>query len=493
MIGSTANLNNAFDPMLALRAVRKRWVLALLVLIAGGAVGILAALQIKPKFESDASLLVQLGRESAGLDPTATTGEMTPIYETREQELNSALEVMQSRKLLEAVLAVIGEDIILKPERFDFNTWQQSLQDATWSELDPELRHHSDKTKELAIAVLHRTVNLGVSRSSNVMSLSSTAVTPELAQAITTTMLEAFRKEHVRLYKSRGFDFFTEQVRMLDFQLNEAREAVIVRKNELGVMSIDGERVRLEDELTALEKSMQASGPDLAGALAAIQVYEQTIKSLPDRTQPHDATDTLRKTLNELEQQRSMLLTKYMPRHHRVEAVEHQIATLNEQLADPKNKNAANPTLRELEIALANERAKVSALEASIIEQRKTQALLRVQLTRLNDAEVGMAMLADQVNELTAAKSKATLKLDQARVLDRLSAEQISNIRIVQPPTFNPTSMSPSRSMVALGGLFVGLVAALIIPALIEFALWYLQIVKTSVVDDSEGMLSCGG
>lgn len=467
--------------------------LACLILIAGGAVGLFAALQIKPKFESEASLLVQLGRESAGLDPTATTSDFTPIYETREQELNSALEVMQSRKLLEAVLEVIGEDVILQPDLFDFEKWQQALEETDWEDLDPERLHHSDKNKELAIESLYRTINLGVSRSSNVMSLSSTAIKPDLAQAITTTMLQAFRKEHIRLNKTRGYDFFDEQVRMLNAQLNHAREAVVVRKNELGVMSIEGERVRLEDELTALEKSMQASVPDLAGSVAAIQVYQETIKSLPERTQPHDATDTLRKTLNELEQQRSMLLTKYMPRHHRVEDVETQIATLNQQLTDPKNRNAANPTLRELEIALANEKARVSSLQASIKEQRKTQALLRVELTRLNDAEVGMARLSDQVNELTAAKSKATMKLEQARILARLSADQISNIRVVQPPTFNPTSMSPSRSLVAIGGLFVGFMAALIIPALIEFALWYLQIVKTSVVDDSEGLLSCGG
>ena len=482
----------AFNPLDAVRACVRWWVLSLAVFVTTVLMSLLVALQIKPKYESEASLFVRLGRESAGLDPTATTTEITPIYETREQELNSALEVMQSRKLLEAVLSVVGEQAVLNPDTFDVHQWQQALADTKWPELDPERLHHSDPQRERAIAALHKAIELETSQTSSVMGLSTVAASPQLAQAITRTMLDAFRTEHVRLNRTHGLAFFNEQVRMLQSQLDDARAAVTSRKNDLGVMSIDGERSRLEDELTALEKQQHIDVSDLSGARASVAVYERAVRELPERTQPHDASDTLRKKLYELQQQRRKLLSTFNENHFRVRDVEAEIELLNQQMQDPANRNAANPTLRELEVSLAGEQAKVARLEASLEELRRSRSELRDQLTRLNNAEAEMSRLKDRVAEIQAAKIKATVKQEEARVLDELSEERISNIQVVQPATFNPVSQSPSRFLVVAGGTVVGLAAAFVIPAVLEFVLWYVRLFAASPQEESEGALVCG-
>lgn len=482
----------AFNPLDAVRACVRWWPLSLAILVTTVVLSLLMAAQIKPKYESEASLFVRLGRESAGLDPTATTTEITPIYETREQELNSALEVMQSRKLLEAVLSVVGEQAVLNPAMFDVQQWRQKLATTEWPELDPERLHHSDPQRERAIAALHRAIDLETSQSSSVMGLSSVAGSPQLAQAITRTMLDAFRTEHVRLNRTHGLAFFSEQVRMLQAQLDTARAAVTSRKNHLGVMSIDGERARLEDELTALEKQLHTELSDLSGARASVAVYERAVRDLPERTQPHDAADTLRKKLYELQQQRRKLLSTFNDNHFRVRDADAEIELLRQQMQDPANRNAANPTLRELEVSLAGERAKVAQLQASLEELRRSQRQLRDQLTRLNNAEADMSRLLDRVAEIQAAKVKATVKQEEARVLDELSAERISNIQVVQPPTFNPVSQSPARSLVVVGGIIVGLAAALVIPAVLEFVLWYVRLFAAPPQEESEGALVCG-
>lgn len=492
IVSQTSLTANAFNPLVAVRACVRWWWLSLVIAIMAVALSLLFALQIKPKFESEASLFVRLGRESAGLDPTATTTEITPIYETREQELNSALEVMQSRKLLEAVLGVIGEEVVLNPDRFDSSAWQLALKTTEWPELDPERQHHSDEQRERAIEILYKAIDLETSQSSSVMGLTSVAATPELAQAITRTMLNAFRTEHVRLNRTNGLAFFSEQVRMLQFQLDEARAAVTSKKNALGVMSIEGERARLEDELTAVEKQLHTVVSDVSGARASVRVYETSIQRLPERTQPHDAADTLRKKLHELQQKRRKLQSTYNDHHFRVVDVNDEIRLLNEQLLDPANRNAANPTLRELEVSLAGQQALVAQLDAGIIELRNAQTKLRQQLTALNNAEADMSRLKDRVAEVAAAKVKATVKREEARVLDELSQERISNVKVVQPPTFNPVSQSPSRSLVVIGGAFVGLVAAFIVPAILEFALWYIRLFTTTSPDESESVLICG-
>ncbi len=491
------NFSDAFGPMLAVRAWRRRWPLALATFVTIGAMAGFATMQIKPKFESEASLYVQLGRESAGLDPTATTGEVAPIYETREQELNSALEVMESRKLLEAVIAVIGEEVILNPARFNFEAWQQALQEADWEELNPDILHRSNKQKELAVESLYRSITLEVEQSSNVIGVVSTAGTPDMAQAITRTMLDAFRKEHVRLNQTHGLDFFLQHVATLQTKLDEARLRLTDRKSELGIMSIEGERARLEDLLTAVEKQLNVAEPDLLGAIASTEVMEREVKALPERTQPHDATDTLRKKLHELEQRHGAMLTKFTEKHFRVRDLQSEIQLVRAQLIDPGNRNAANPTLRELEVALVNDRTRVAQTAATIEKLNLQRDDLRGRLMNLNNSEAEMLALQDSIDELKAATVKATEKLEQARILDELSQQHISNIRVVQPPTFNPTSLSPSRSLVLLAGVVIGGIAAVVVPAIVEFIFWYLNMLRSPNKFDAPGndseVLVCGG
>ena len=495
---TSANFSDAFDPMLALRAWRKRWVLTLATFVTISAMAGVATMQIKPKFESEASLYVRLGRESAGLDPTATTGEVAPIYETREQELNSALEVMQSRKLLEAVIAVIGEEAILDPTEFSFEQWQTSLAAAEWAELDPDVLHRSNRQKELAVEKVYKSISLEVEQSSNVIGVTSSAATPDLAQAITRTMLDAFQAEHVRLNQTHGVQFFQTHVDSLQGKLDAARLKLSGRKTELGIMSIEGERARLEDLLTAVEKQLHIAVPDLEGARASTKVIEREVKALPDRTQPHDATDTLKKKLHELEQKHGVLLTKFTPKHFRVRDVQAEIDLVKNQLVDPSNRNVANPTLRELEVALVNDRSKVALTAALIDKLQLQQSQLRKKLISLNDAEAEMLALKDSVDELKAASVKATAKLEEAQILDKLTQERISNIKVVQPPTFNPVSMSPSRSLVLAAGVVVGVIASLVLPAIVEFGFWYLNVLRSPREGDvigghAEGVVTCGG
>ncbi len=475
MDANSKKLDDAFDPRMALRAafVWKR--LALAVFLTTTGIAALSVLRIKPAYESEASMIVRLGRESAGLDPTATTSEITPIYETREQELNSALEVMQSRKLLEAVIGVIGEDVVLNPTRFNFDAWQESLRDTTWPELDPEKIHRSNARHELAVEKIYKAVSLEVGRSSSVIGVACKAATPEMAQAITKTLVDAVQAEQVRLNETHGLDFFAGQVQMLQDKLQASRRLINDRKNELRVTTLEGERARLEDLLTAMEKELHILIPKLQGASAAVEVMTHEVASMPDRTQPNDATDMLRKKLHELQLNRATMLMRLTENHFRVQDVTQEIQLVEQQLQDPKNRNAANPTLRELEVTLAGERTKVAETEAQISAYREEISKIHTQLTLLNNAEAQMMALADREGELRAALTKATGKLEQARMLDELSREHISNIHVVQPATFNPVSISAPRSLVLIAGLLIGCVAAFVVPAVVEFGTWYLR------------------
>ena len=70
------------------------------------------------KYESQAKLHVLLGRESIAVDPTAATGnQMINVMETREHEINTVRDLLNSRAILEHVVADLGAEAILKPKK----------------------------------------------------------------------------------------------------------------------------------------------------------------------------------------------------------------------------------------------------------------------------------------------------------------------------------------------------------------------------------------
>src|SRR5437868_5241979 len=71
---------------------------------------------ISPRaYRSQAKLLVRLGRENATLDPTATFGQspVVAVPQSRENEINTAAEILKSRVLLEKVVDAVGPEAIL--------------------------------------------------------------------------------------------------------------------------------------------------------------------------------------------------------------------------------------------------------------------------------------------------------------------------------------------------------------------------------------------
>ena len=66
-------------------------------------------------YRSEGKLFVRLGRENVALDPTATLGEkpIITVPLTRENEINSVVEILRGRVVIEKVVDAIGPEAIL--------------------------------------------------------------------------------------------------------------------------------------------------------------------------------------------------------------------------------------------------------------------------------------------------------------------------------------------------------------------------------------------
>lgn len=66
-------------------------------------------------YRSEAKLFVRLGRENVMLDPTTTLNQapVVAVPQSRENEINSVIEILRSRPLLEQVVDRVGADTVL--------------------------------------------------------------------------------------------------------------------------------------------------------------------------------------------------------------------------------------------------------------------------------------------------------------------------------------------------------------------------------------------
>ena len=460
-----------FDPVRPLRlaaaAVRRAWprMLGCFVAVMGlAAVGLYFAPR---EYGSDARLFVRVGRESVGLDPTASLGQTFTLNESRRTELNSVLDVITTRAVYERVAEKLGPDVI--------------LDQGGWSAADPvaglfaaaaggdgddrELRRRA--AVEKAVRILDKSFGVESEDDSSVIAVSCVADSPELAQRMMRSFLDGFREVYLDMHRSDGsYEFFEEQVALLRGRHGEAAGRLRDAKDAIRAASVDGRRAALQNQVeqtedrilqAEAEQSSRAAGrEELRDALGDVLRGEDAsgagTAGVAGGT-ADDAVDVLRKRVNELELQEQDYLTRFTGQHPRVVAVRERLAGARDMLArtrDPADPTAAatDPTFQGLHLRSLEERVDGRALESRLTVLREQLGDLHDQLRSLNAREAEIGVLQQQTDMLAAKYGEYSERLEQARLNRVLSDERITNVNVVQPPTFVLKPVSPRVGVV---------------------------------------------
>src|SRR6185436_15203845 len=89
------------------RAVERNWRIGAAVALGVAVVAVVGTLVMPRTYYSEARLFVRFGRENQ-VDPTASGGQMVALYESRESEINSLIEILKSRAILDRVVEELG-------------------------------------------------------------------------------------------------------------------------------------------------------------------------------------------------------------------------------------------------------------------------------------------------------------------------------------------------------------------------------------------------
>ncbi len=159
----------------------------------------------QPRFTSEASLFVRLGKETVGLDPTATTGQTIALQDSRERRNLLRLTLVQSRTVLERVVDKVGPEKILEVSNQPAKAKWLPIDMKKIQALNPV---YVDSPRDKAIEALAKRLEIFNPRSTTIVGLRYETIDPALAAAVLDEVIQASIDTHVRVHQNEGSSRF---------------------------------------------------------------------------------------------------------------------------------------------------------------------------------------------------------------------------------------------------------------------------------------------
>jgi len=422
---------------------RRKW-LILTTLLTAAIVTVLVVSRTTDKYESRMKLLVKNMR--ADVTMTAANAESVAANEVSESQINSEIELLKGRDLLEQVVKRVN---LAKP-----------------SEAGAE-----GKAVEEAVYKLEKDLQISPVKKANIIEVSYTSQSPETAALVLNQLAGLYLEKHLKVHHPPGaFEFFQNQATVHEKDLRQAENKFSNFQQQKGAVGINQQKeltlsrlAETKSKLNDLEGSIAETDKRIAALGTQLNATDKRITT-QNRVMPNQySAERLNTMLVEFRNRRIQLLAKFQPTDRVVREVDEQIITTTEALQKAvKTTSSEEATdVNPLRQALESDLAKANIDQAGRIALRKNLSeqvrQYQEQLTRLAGATAIHDDLARQVKQTEETYQLYSKKEEESRIDDALDKQKISNVSVAEAPIAPLTPNKNERLMVAVLGLSIGL------------------------------------
>ncbi len=441
-------------------------------------------------YRSDAKLMVNLGRESVSLDPTATTGQIVPMERDRESEINSEIELLNNRELAENVVDAFGVDNFLNgPEetpardapllkvissrvkgfiKLPFSVLGQFVDLINGP--DPNAQA---KRRDMAVQTFVKTLKVEGNKKSNIISMSYEALSARQSKEIIEKTIGFYLENHINAHRTKGsYQFFDRQKENLQVSLAQTEEDLRGLKNKTGTASIQEQRHILLERIGGVQRELEETESSAAASAARVKALKASIAGLPGTLQKDETTgfansaaDGMRKQIYDLQLKEQELLSTFTENSIPVEEVRRQIregrALLSKAEQQKQVTRGINENYQKMQLDLLTEESNLSSLQARAQVLKTQLERGRGELNNLNDTEMRLAQLERALEEQKSQLHKYSDSRDQARIDEALEMGKISNISVVQAASYPVKPIRPKVLLNLAMGLFLGVLGGI--------------------------------
>lgn len=412
-----------------------------LITVATATVGVFL---MRPVYEASAKVL--LNREVS--ESILKMAPWIPLMRTfeLEEEINSEIELIKSRTVIEAVIDRIDQKALVEETSVPPETSRVSVPGAQGGEMV------SEQSRLDRILALQRAVVAEPVKKSDVIQIRYSSYDPQMAMEIANSVAEAYIDCRAKIYRPTGAaDFFEEQIEVAKHNLDQLESALKDYREQEALLSYDEQKSMLLGKVNEFETSLTEVSKDIISKeskLAKIRDFmysplQPLVPSLEIREERvirelHDRLIDLRLQLNEL-------LTKYTEDHQEVQNLRREIAMGEAELRT------------EVETVIELEESSLEALRAEEEALRSTVGLLNTEVKALPEKELTIERLQRAIDNHREVYTMLVLKKEEAKIA-AASDRRIANVSVISPATLPRRPVRPQKGLYIFVACIIGLV-----------------------------------
>ncbi|MEZ6091533.1 MAG: GNVR domain-containing protein [Pirellulaceae bacterium] len=294
-----------------------------------------------------------------------------------------------------------------------------------------------------------------------------------MAQLLVKTVTDVFMEKHLDVAQTKGSqDFFKSQADEAEKQLTDLVDAKTNALKEREIVSIESQRELLNARLSNIDRELFNAKGNLEQATAEIDDLRNKIDGaeaeiVAAKLEGSDGTwSGMRQRVYELELLEQQQSSKYTDNHRSLIETREQLKGARAILAKLRSdrvdqSTTPNPAKLRMEEALQLLQTKVVGLQSIIEEQELQKAKTQQEVHELAKFELDQLKIDRNIALLQSNLQMLQEKREEARVLNELQQEKISNISLFQPATFVERPAKPNKKLVAAGFVFLGLMTGI--------------------------------
>jgi uncharacterized protein involved in exopolysaccharide biosynthesis len=440
-----------------IQAVFRRWKLILGAYLGIVLTAVFGIFVIPPTYRAAGKILFTTDR--AEISTSADRGtELVRTSQVSEGEMNSQLQILRSRELIDSVLADMQaprQDDDTPPD----DSWLGRVMRApvTLARNAYKRLHGLDNLKNddplywRSRGVLDHLETLN-EKPSNIVEVGFVSSDPAWSQDFVNRLMQVYVEHHAQMQQiSEAQEFFNSQSDLLRQKLNSSEAELQKARERAG--SLAGQQAEVHERLNEFNADLSRARIARGEQEQRVAYLEQTLRNAKDG---RVATPELL----ELEAKRADLIGKYKPDSERVKAIDSQVERLRKAISGYDTVTAGangDPTGTDLMSA----RAALAALKGREDALAKAADQYRKQAEFLDSQSFDLARLERQVKLDEETYTSYVRSAEQSRLSNAMEQSKLLRLRIIEAAELPQQAVAPKKGQIILFALVGGLLLSL--------------------------------
>jgi uncharacterized protein involved in exopolysaccharide biosynthesis len=401
-------------------------------------------------YQASARLLVKSGREfQVRSDPNQPVAAAPSV--TKQEVVNSEIQILTSRDLIEAVINKIGADRLYPPGLFSFSFFSSGGKSAT----DAEVRAFEADFRAAPVEL------------ADVIEVSYRNPNAQLAVETLNTIIDLYQKKHAEMFADPRYKFLEQQTQQYEQQLDQVTQKVTQIKNSRGVFDVDAQRSKLIDDRSSTNTILQQLNATVVELRARIDYLRKALKTTPQMvagtSTQSEVLDQALARLLDTQVKAQQLRDRYVADVKPLQDARQEMAQLQSFIKTTagarKSSSQRNPTYDDMSIALSRAEADAAPLDKQIAVRTAQLANIDDRLRKLEEG--GKALDDAQRERRTLEELVHTYRTqyEAARLAEEQNSAHAVSVSLVQKPVASDR-LIPGRLPFVFAGILIGLVGS---------------------------------